>query len=39
MLYAKEVVSLCAMMVQAAGYFKLPVRIYQTKCHHIPKDI
>jgi len=39
MLYAKQLASLCAMMVQAAGYSKLPVRIYQNIWHHIPKDI
>jgi hypothetical protein len=38
-LYAKQLASLCTMMVQAAGYSKLPVRIYQNKWHHIPKDI
>jgi len=39
MLYAKEVVILCAMMVQVAGYSKLIVCIYQTKRHHISEDI
>jgi hypothetical protein len=39
MLFAQQVVSLCAMMVQAAGYSKLPVHIYQTKRLYIPEDI